>query len=74
MMRTNMLVHRGFRSGLDGLIEYGVVGGKIDEERGKNAEGNKRTMCHQTRRNGNENRIQEKKLGRGLIAARDLAK
>jgi len=39
---------------------------KLDEERRKNAQGNQRTMCHQTRRNGNENRIQKKKLVRGL--------
>jgi len=49
-------------SGLDGLDEYGVVGGKIDEERRKNAQGNKRKMCHKTRRNSNENRIQKKNL------------
>ena len=56
----NVQHHIPLGSGLDGLDEYGVVGGKIDAARRKNAQGNKRKMCHQTRRNSNENRIQKK--------------
>ena len=41
MAKTNIL-WSGLGRGLDGSDKYGIVAGKIDEERRKNAKGNKR--------------------------------
>ena len=52
-------VAKEFKKGVKQLL-HDLRTGKA--QRRKNAQGNKRKMCHQTRRNGNENRIQKKNL------------
>jgi hypothetical protein len=47
---------------VDGVVEHGIVGGEVDEKRGKDIEGDQRTICHQANGNRTENRIYKKYL------------